>query len=36
MVDGLLERVEKLEGTVRSSLSQLRHLQQLRNIFAAN
>ncbi len=29
MVDGLLERVEKLEGTVRSSLSQLRHLQQL-------
>lgn len=29
MADGLLERVEKLEGTVRSSLSQLRHLQQL-------
>ncbi len=29
MADGLLERVEKLEGNVRSSLSQLRHLQQL-------
>ena len=29
MADELLERVEKLESNVRSSLSQLRHLQQL-------
>lgn len=29
MADGVLERVEKLESNVRSSLSQLRHWQQL-------
>ncbi len=29
MADGMLERIEKLESNVRSSLSQLRHLQQL-------
>ena len=29
MADGVLERVDKLESNVRSSLSQLRHLQQL-------